>query len=594
MITFSFFREAPVHVLSSSIVNKARALASSLSIYDNAIATWTAPKKSRAALCAALVLGAASTGHAQAKPQSPAAADAKAQGPKENIQASAELKLLTLKRPSLFHNLKNPPVTAQANPLENLMRPPLMALGADDTWHCPLCAEPPRLSHGKKKLRHHKLTITLTLKPTLYWNDGKQVSALDVKHSIEHYNAKALAKTGEHRIKAYSIKTFPKKPRTVSLTFHYQNQNHLPSLAVPLLPAHLKEKYRERKPVLGTKGFAYGPYTQLTAKGNLYWLRPNPYLKAPPNPSFQKIHIAAVEGLSAARTELAKRDYDAVLDFYPSLTELDQLAGMPAQELLSITGHRQAVIILNLRNPVFAGLERRQALRQQIKEAGLPGSLMSGKWGLAADSFTFPASDSSAFWQEGWLASQPVPKEATAYWQGKPLQLAIANQPGPIAIAAKVKATLAEAGINLTIKRYNPRHFAQHILRKGRFDTLALMMREGLPRRTYFENFHSRFTPKYPSYEGNNFGSWYNKKVNQWLEAQLYDEERFDELQTKIERAYFADVPEIPLFFWPKVMVTRGNLSHVPLARNGFSPLIFIEAWRKHEPGAEVSAKSGG
>lgn len=510
---------------------------------------------------------------------------------KEKPQVT-ELRLLTLEMPSVFHNLKNPPATASTNPLENLMRPPLMALGQDDTWRCPLCATPPTLSHGKKKLRHHKLTITLTLKPTLYWNDGKRVSALDVKHSIEHYNAKALAQTGQHRIRVYTIKTYPKKPRTISLTFAYQNQNHLPSLAVPLLPAHLKEKYLDRKPVLGTKGFAYGPYSQLTAKGNLFWLRPNPYLKTPPNQSFQQIHIAAVKGLSAARTELAKRGYDAILDFYPSLGELEQLVGLPADELLTTTGHRQAVIVLNLRNPVFAKTNHRQALRWQIKEAGLPGSLVPGKLGLAADSFAFPADDGSAFWQEGWLASRPANPADLAYWQDKPLELAIADSPDRIAIAAKVKAALAEAGIALTVKRYKKARFLDYVLRKGRFDTLALMIREGLPGRAYFENFHSNFVPKYPRYQGSNYGSWYNKKVNQWLEAQLYG--NFGVLQKKIERAYFNDVPEIPLFFWPKVMVSRGDLSHVPLPRNGFSPLIFIESWRKHAPGAEVSTTTGG
>lgn len=576
-ITFSYFREARVHVPSLTCSHKARAF------YKFTKNHRLAAAKTVFSLSLALGLSAVSS-----------AQSAKEQPKPAKSEAPIELKLLTLKTPSVFHNLKRSPATASRNPLENLMRPPLMALGADDTWQCPLCAEPPTLSHGKKKLRHHKLTITLTLKPTLFWNDGKRVSALDVKHSIEHYNAKALAATGQHRIRVYTVKTFPKKPRTISLTFAYQNQNHLPSLAVPLLPAHLKEKYLDRKPVLGTKGFAYGPYTQLTAKGNLFWLRPNPYLKTPPNPSFQQIHIAAVKGLTAARTELAKRDYDAVLDFYPSITELQQLAGLPADELIATTGHKQAVIVLNLRNPVFASKSHRQALRRQIKEADLPGSLLPATLGLAADSFAFPMADGQAFWQEGWLASRSQNPADLAYWQGKPLELAIADTPDRAAIAAKVKAALAEAGITLTIKRYKKARFLDHVLRKGRFDTLALMMREGLPKRTYFENFHSNFVPKYPRYTGSNFGSWYNKKVNQWLEAQLYDDEGFRALQTKIEQAYFNDVPEIPLFFWPKVMVSRGDLSHVPLSRNSFSPLIFIQNWRKHAPGAEVSAKPTG
>lgn len=507
-------------------------------------------------------------------------------------QPLTTLKLLTLKMPSVYHNLKRAPATAERNPLENLMRPPLMALAADDTWQCLLCAEPPKLSYGKKKLRHHKMTITLTLRSDLFWNDGKQVSALDVQHAIEHYNAKALAETGQHRIRVYTIKLFPKRPRTISLTFAYQNQNHLPSLAVPLLPAHLKEKFAERKPVLGTRGFAYGPYTQLSVKGNLLWLRPNPYLKTPPNPSFDQIHIAAVNGLAAAQLELSKRDYDAILDFYPAISELAQLAQLPPKDLLTLTGHKQAVIILNLRNPVFAKPVHRRALWRQVKEANLPASLLPPRLGLRADSFAFPSGDGSAFWREGWLRSRPASLDHLAYWADKPLELAIANTPDRVAIAEKVQDALARGGVKLKIKRYKTKYFQNTILRKGRFDTLALVMRESLPRRTFFENFHSRFVPKYPSYKGRNYGSWYDKRVNHWLEAQLYKASAFDALQRKIEGAYLADVPEIPLFFWPKVMVTRGNLSQVPLARHRFSPLLFIEKWRKIEPGPEISVKS--
>lgn len=529
------------------------------------------------ATVAAAICAMAPAGHAQEKAK----------------EQAATLKLLTLAKPSVSHNLKKTPPTAQQNPIESLMRPPLMALDQSGNWRCLLCTEPPKLIHGKKKHRHHKLTIALTLKDGLFWNDGKRLSALDVKHTIEQVNHLSLAETGQHRIRVYRFKLFPKKPRTIHLEFVYQNQNHLPSLAVPLLPAHLHEKFKERRPVLGTKGFAYGPYTQLTAKGNLYWLRANPYLKTPPNPSFQSIHIAAVKTLAEARLELSKRNYDAVLDFYPSITELRGLASLPAPDLLMTTGHKQAVIVLNLRNPIFAKPIHRQALWRQIKTAELPQSLLPPGMGLRADSFSFPAGDGSAFWQEGWLRTRPIAPESLAYWEGKPIELAIANTPDRIAIAQKIQEALAAAGIKLSIKRYKSKYFLNTILRKGRFDTLALMMREGLPGRTYFENFHSNFVPKYPAYKGSNFGSWYNKQVNLWLENQLYNSAQFAALQHKIERAYLSDIPEIPLFFWPKVMITRGDLSHVPLARHGFSPLLYIEKWRKLTPGAEVSVKEG-
>lgn len=507
-------------------------------------------------------------------------------------QGPKTLKLLTLKVPSVYHNLKSSPSTASSNPLENLMRPPLMALTAKDTWECLLCAKPPELIHGNKKLRHHKLTIALTLKPTLYWNDGKRVSALDVKHSIEHYNERALAEQGQHRIRVVKMTIDPKKPRTIELGFSYQHKNHLPSLAIPLLPAHLKEKFSERRAVLGTKGFAYGPYTQLTVKGNLFWLRANPYVKTPPNPSFQRIHIAAVKGLKAAQMEMSKRDYDGILDFYPSLGQLGQLAGIPKSDLFHTAGHKQAVIVLNLRNPVFAKTIYRRALARQIREANLPASLLPLGFGLQADSFAFPSDDGQAFWREAWLRTAPVSPQNLEYWEDKPLELAVANTPDRLAIAQKVKEALEVAGITLTIKRYAKKYFLANILKKGRFQTLALMMREGLPHDSYIESFHSTFVPRYPAYKGSNFGSWYNKSVNQWLQKQLYNDAAFTSLQRKIEQAYLTDVPEIPLFFWPKVMVTKGNLAGVPLSRNRFSPLLFIQKWRKVEPGPEVSVKS--
>lgn len=509
----------------------------------------------------------------------------KAEGPKT-------LRLLTLKAPSVYHDLKKSPPTATSNPLENLMRPPLMALTAKDTWHCLLCAKPPELIHGNRKLRHHKLTIVLTLKPTLFWNDGKRVSALDIKHSIEHYNERALKEQGQHRIRVVKMTIDPKKPRRIELSFSYQHQNHLPSLAIPLLPAHLKEKFSGRRAVLATKGFAYGPYTQLTVKDNLFWLHANPYSKTPANPSFQHIHIAAVKGLKAAQLELSKRDYDGILEFYPSLDQLSRLAGLPTSDLLHLAGHKQAVIVLNLRNPVFAKPIYRRALGQQVRAANLPASLMPAGFGLQADSFAFPSDDGQAFWREGWLSTRAIDPQHLSYWADKPLELAVANTPDRLAIAQKIKEALEGAGVTLTIKRYAKKHFLANILKKGRFRTLALMMREGLAGSSYIENFHSTFVPRYPAYTGSNFGSWYNKSVNQWLQKQLYKEDAFWSLQGKIERAYLSDVPEIPLFFWPKVMVTRGNLTGVPLSRNSFSPLLFIQKWRKVEPGPEVSVKS--
>lgn len=545
------------------------------------------------AVIMALWVAMPSAAWSQGDSANPSTVSSKQPAPTEELSPTATLKLLTLKAPSVNHNLKQSPPLADHNPLEALMRPPLMALSKDDTWVCLLCAKPPELIHGNTKLRHHKLTIVLTLKPSLYWNDGKQVSALDIKHSIEHYNSRALSALGAHRIKVYAMQLAPKNPRVIRLVFPYQNRNHLASLAIPLLPAHLKEKFNGRRVTLATKGFAYGPYTQLSVKGNLIWLGANPYLKTPPNPSFKRVHFATVPTLRSARMEMDRRGYDGIVDFYPSIAQLNQIAGLPDTDRITISGHKQAVLVLNLRNPVFAKPARRRALRRLIQDAGLPAGLLPPGFGLSALSFAFPRGNGSAFWQDAMVKTEAMPAVEDDTWQNTPLELAIIDSPDRVAIAEAIRTALAATGVTLKIKRYKSKYFLNTVLRKGRFSTLALMMREGLPSSVYLENFHSRFVPRYPHYTGSNFGSWYNKSVNQWLYNQLYsDAQGFDALQRKIEEAYLTDVPEIPLFFWPKVMVTRGNLSQIPLGRNGFSPLLAIQKWRKLIPGPEVSLKS--
>lgn len=503
-----------------------------------------------------------------------------------------DLNLGTLNKPDEFVSLQKLPKKI-IDPISAISRPPILYLDSNDQWQCVLCEKIPTFDNGLIKNTKGKFELILELNDQFIWNDGAPISAMDVKFTMEYYNNLSLELGVPYKFPYSKIKISKSNPKKITILFSNFRRDYLAILTFSLLPFHkINNLQNNNRIYLSSKGFTYGKFSEIEVLKNSIKILPNPNLKLQKKTNFESINIYWTKNLSDSITNLESKKIDILLDFYPDSNQLNTIQSLPKNLKSKMrSGFKQAILLLNLRNPIFTNNEDRLTLYKSIDKGTLNRNIFRGT-ALESESFRYPRGTLNDYYLDIGLHSY---NQNQFHFPNKErtLHIATSNSPNKIKIASEIKNQLVKLGYKIRIDTYSARFFQNNILRKANFKHLALTIFEDLPTNVPLTSFHSTQTPSYPNYEGSNFARWHNKKVDNLLEKyiKLKDEDKLIKLERKIFDQFIVDIPFFPLVYLPKVLLHNEKLKIGDLSKNFFPTVISYEKWSKIEEKDRISTK---
>jgi peptide/nickel transport system substrate-binding protein len=158
------------------------------------------------------------------------------------------------------------------------------------------------------------------------------------------------------------------------------------------------------------------------------------------------------------------------------------------------------------------------------------------------------------------------------------------DYPVHINLAKTIERLWLNLGITVQVKVVDSQDFKEEILKKRMFRDIALVAFSHVPSTYWFGRFHSRQIPDSKNkFEGLNFGSWENPKMNQ-LVSDYETTYQFD-LQRRIENQImveiYRDLPILPLIYRPRLMIVHENVGNVTLLGHNYHASLRSSDWIK-------------
>ena len=494
-------------------------------------------------------------------------------------------------------------------------RRPMTGFSATGEVLCLLCTEVPSLANGRAKIVTRAdggqgMDVRFTLKPDLFWGDGKPVTASDVAFAFTVAQSFAPSATVEaiEAIDATNIRVTMK--RVV-----YDFDRFGATYAVPL-PEHIegpvfraasdpldygRKSEINRRP--GNPGLWFGPYRIAEFRPNeQVTLLPNPHWKGPV-PHFAKITMRLVENTAALQANLLAGDVDIVAQGNLGIT-LDQINGMAKtasdrfdiEFIPAVTSYEH--LSLKTENPLLRDKRVRQAMAMAIDRKTIIAKLFEGRLQLA-DSFMHP---SLANYDASVRTYPYDPKAARALLAtagfkagpdgilisptGERFSLEIASTAGNRSreLVEQVLQTMFKSvGIELTVKNVPPRVFFGEVVRRREFTGIVLFQSDPPLDWVPIPYFHSRFIPTVANnFSGINYAGLANPDLDAALDAALGE---LDPVKRKTLWKTILDIAadeqaEINLFFATSAVVTPKWLTGVRNPARFGTPSLWVEEWR--------------
>ena len=494
-------------------------------------------------------------------------------------------------------------------------RRPMTGFSATGQVICLLCTEVPSLLNGRAKLITRAdgtpgMEVRFTLKPDLFWGDGKPVIASDVAFAFTVSQSFTPSATVEaiDAIDASNIRVTLKR---VVYDFDRFNSNY----AVPL-PEHIEDAiFRAASDPLdyGRKseinrhpenpGLWFGPYRIGEFRPNeQVTLLPNPHWKGPA-PHFAKITMRLVENTAALQANLLAGDVDIVAGGNLGIT-LDQINGMAKtaadrfdiEFTPAVTSYEH--LSLKTENPLLQDKRVRQAMAMAIDRKTIIAKLFEGRLQIA-DGFmhpslanydpsvrTYPYDPKAARALLATAGFKPGPDGILISPTGERFSLEISTTAGNRSreLVEQVLQTMFKSvGIDLTVKNVPPRVFFGEVTRRRQFTGMVLFQSDPPMDWVPIPYFHSTFIPSAANnFSGINYSGLANPTLDAALDAALgeLDPAKRKTLWKTILDIAADEQAEINLFFATSAVVTPKWLTGVRNAARFGTPSLWVEEWR--------------
>lgn len=489
-------------------------------------------------------------------------------------------------KPYVLGTLRNPAdvlplmqYSGQTNVLRGLIFPPVLYVQNDGRIRCQLCKDVPSVE--VKKGESGTFVISVELKKGFRWGDGKNVTARDVKFTLENM-AKAPYPAGQHPILPIKkIELDKDNERKLTLQLSHRRSDAFQLFAISLLPAHraadLAAVGNQPDKILALfkdPAFSYGPYRIASEDAQGWQLVVNEKTEwdSKPDQDLTLRFFSKVEDLTAAlksgtvdqSDELDWTAYNSLRHQWPEVTSKYEASSTPSSQL--------QVLLFNLHSPLFVNPQLRQAFYYAINRAELNkfeyAGLAEPSIGIITEGFAKrlelkrmeafnPKLATQILDQSGWTKGPDGIRAS----EGQKFVVTLSCPAGRLddKWIALLKNELSPMGIRLEVENPEAADYMKKVVSQRRFKDLACAS-WNLPSLSIPNNiFHSLAIPtRENNYFGSNYSGWDQHVVDKLLDNMLREIELhpFTRQFGRLEKQFLSDLPAVPLVFEPKVTLT--------------------------------------
>lgn len=433
---------------------------------------------------------------------------------------------------------------------------------------------------------------TFTLQPNLRWQDGKPLTAGDVKFTVGLVQSKDFQGNLDIASVWRGVQVDTLSDSIVRLTLPKSDASFLQYATLGLLPQHLwsvvevadlASSELNRNPVGSGRWRFAGPAGTDTGEGGVpstltptaqtapgVLLEPNPYGPGT-GTSFSHIWFRPYPSFGAALTGFQLGEVHG-LGHIPA-DRMDEVRAVPGATLHEQTLARYAMLIINTRSPLFDSVQTRQAIEFAVDK----NALAQLAYGRAADSPVLPHS---------WAYAKPDkprdndPSEArrlldSAGWlvgpdgvrtrNGQRLSVVLAgnkDQPSNLEVAQELQRDLKAVGIDLQLAMVSRDALLKDYLAPRSYHLALVNWAAAGADPDLYAYWHSS-----QNTSGVDFSGWINASADSALEGGLHvaDKAVRTRLYGEFQTAFAQDVPGIILYCPLYAYATRQPASNVSL-----------------------------
>lgn len=491
----------------------------------------------------------------------------------------------------------------ESRALMQMIAPTLLTASPTGEWTCQLCDADKDGEIAdveiKKKNKRSYVQSTWTLQKNIFWGDGTAVSNQDVLLAWD------IIRTTKHPLfrdllAAVSEIRADGKNHHIFHVEHRQPFFRADALAkLPLLPSHVESSIWKQHEANFSAYLAASKYTVETYQPGLYCgfylpqksatgvrLSLNPRGPAPAtkiaNTSLARLPSDSNPRtlLNAGSTLLLEGDFEQA---FATISDLKKAGSNNGAHITSQTSNWLEYISFNIRNPLLADARMRQALAASLDRSEL-ATLMHlpdaaiAKGLFAEFDFRFaglekalsfdPIFAAKTLEEIGWKLQA---KDQRRWRADRKLTVQLIYDSSSAyrrKLGGWIQKSWAAVGIETELKGYeNSRSFAE-ALKKIDYTGAALFawhLDNAMPPTPAFS---SKEIPTIDNdYRGKNFSAWRNSSVDLILESLETTSEKkvITKLYSNLAAQFSRDLPGLPLFFHPKMIISPKPLGQMPL-----------------------------
>jgi len=425
-------------------------------------------------------------------------------------------------------------------------------------------------------------TLRIVLRPNIRFHDGEELSAADVKYTLQSLRNK-YSPSSLLRLELEDIKEVrATDSRTVEISLHRTNRLVLGVLAeIPILPAHLYARRGLRNGRLNSMPVGTGPF-QVQERNNttsLILVRNEDYWGQ--KARIRELQLRAIPDPALALAALRNNELEMIYRLYPGYYPKQLMAPRLKQRYraLRIHPYRMRLMIFNVRRSPFSDkrvrtavirLTDRQKMVREIRN-GLGQPLSAPLWPLGSwnNRTIHPRALSRSraarlLDMAGWQVKRGRKQRYRVGW---PLKISIlrAVESKEMRQAAQIlKQELNKAGFGVEI-RAGDFGFVTSQLKRGKFD-IALM---GLAPRAQAD-----LAPYFQTKGRLNYSGYQNEAVDEFLRSMRVSSSPASRVTyaRRLHRMLHDDPPVAVLYAPIEVMVVSRRIRG--LANNGRWPKL--------------------
>lgn len=467
--------------------------------------------------------------------------------------------------------------------LKSLLFPPILAGQPDGRVRCILCKDVPELeSKRRKESKKTEHTISLELKKDLQWADGRDITAADVKFSLEMM-AKADYPRGQGPILPIERIILDKDDkRKLTLVLRHRRADAFQLFAISLVPEHRRQQLEavwsdpiKARELLKTVDFSYGPL-KIESRSDQKWILTSNTKTSWERQSDRPIELRFYPDVKSFADALKSDEIDQTDElewkvYRQVLVEAPELQGKYAST--STPSSRMNVLLINMHSPLLVNPQLRQALHYAIDRKRINTTDYAGLGeeaeGIITHEFAERLDEKRSPGYQPKMAMQLLEKAGWGKFDGKyrvaegqKLSLTLVCPAGRSqgAWVDVIRENLASLGIQLNVETPSEEDFMKKILSHRRFRDLACVTWDLPPLSVPNNIFHSLAIPTIDNdFMGLNFSAWDQAVVNRLLDSMLRQSDlaHFAKQFGRLDKIFLNELPAISLVYIPKVTLTR-------------------------------------